>query len=44
MVEAFGVTNIPATYLLDPDGTIVRLDLRGPALDQALGKMIKAEK
>jgi thiol-disulfide isomerase/thioredoxin len=44
MVEAFGVTNIPATYLLDPDGMIVRLDLRGPALDQALGKMIKAEK
>jgi thiol-disulfide isomerase/thioredoxin len=42
LVEAFGITNIPATYLIDPNGVIVRLDLRGPGLDRALAKLIKA--
>lgn len=41
LVEAFGVGTIPATFLIDPEGTIVRLELRGPALDQALAKLIK---
>jgi thiol-disulfide isomerase/thioredoxin len=41
LVEAFGVNSIPATFLIDPQGTIVRLDLRGPVLDQALAKVIK---
>jgi peroxiredoxin len=41
LVEAFGVNAIPATFLIDPQGTIVRLELRGPALDQALGQLIK---
>jgi peroxiredoxin len=41
MVEAFGVSSIPATYLLDPEGKIVRLDLRGPALETTLAKLIK---
>ena len=41
LVEAFGVTNIPATFLIDPSGTIIRLELRGPALDEALAKLIK---
>jgi len=36
LVEAFGVRNIPATFLIDPKGTIIRLELRGPALDKAL--------
>ena len=43
LVEAFGVSSIPATYLLDPEGTIVRLDLRGPALETTLAKLIKAK-
>ncbi|SIO08261.1 Peroxiredoxin [Singulisphaera sp. GP187] len=41
LVEAFGVNSIPATFLIDPEGTIIRLELRGPALDQALAKLIK---
>jgi peroxiredoxin len=41
LVEAFGVGTIPATFLIDPKGTIIRLQLRGPALDQALSKLIK---
>jgi peroxiredoxin len=42
LVEAFGVNTIPATFLIDPQGTIVRLELRGQALDQALAKLLGA--
>jgi peroxiredoxin len=41
LVEAFGVSSIPATYLVDPDGKIIRLDLRGQALETTLAKLIK---
>ncbi len=41
LVEAFGVTSIPATYLVDPEGTIIRLDLRGKALDETLARLFK---
>jgi peroxiredoxin len=41
LVQAFGVISIPATYLIDPQGTIVRLDLRGKALDDALARLIR---
>jgi peroxiredoxin len=41
LVEAFGVSSIPANYLIDPDGNVVRLDLRGAALDAVLSKLIK---
>jgi peroxiredoxin len=41
LVEAFGVITIPAAYLIDPEGVIVRLDLRGKALDDALSRLIK---
>jgi peroxiredoxin len=41
LVEAFGVISIPATYLVDPEGTIVRLDLRGKSLDEVLSRLIK---
>jgi len=41
LVEAFAVGSIPATYLIDPEGTIIRLDLRGKALDQTLSRLIK---
>ena len=40
-VAALGVTNIPATFLGAPDGTIARIDLRGPALEKALGTLIR---
>jgi peroxiredoxin len=42
LVESFGVNTIPATFLIDPKGTITRLELRGPALDQALAKLLPA--
>jgi thiol-disulfide isomerase/thioredoxin len=41
LVEAFGVRSIPATFLIGPDGTIIRLELRGAALDKALETLIK---
>lgn len=41
LVEAFGVNTIPATFLIDPRGVITRLELRGPALDQALSTLLK---
>lgn len=41
LVEAFGVKSIPATFLIGPDGTIIRLELRGPALDKALEALLK---
>jgi peroxiredoxin len=41
LVQSLGVSSIPATYLIDPEGTIIRLDLRGKALDEALARLIK---
>jgi peroxiredoxin len=43
LVEAFGVNSIPATYLIDPEGTIIRLDLRGKALDETLKRLLKRQ-
>lgn len=40
LVEAFGVGTIPATFLIDPKGTVIRLELRGPALDQTLARLL----
>jgi peroxiredoxin len=42
LVEAFGVGSIPATFLINPRGVIVRLELRGPGLDQALTRLLPA--
>jgi peroxiredoxin len=42
LVEAFGVLSIPASYLIDPQGNIIRLDLRSKKLDETLGRMLKA--
>ncbi len=41
LVKDFSVSSIPATFLVDPKGTVVRLDLRGPALEKALERLIK---
>jgi len=43
LVDIFGVSSIPAAYLLDPAGKIVRLDLRGPALEATLARLISAQ-
>jgi peroxiredoxin/predicted negative regulator of RcsB-dependent stress response len=42
LVEGFGVSSIPATYLIDPAGTIIRLDVRGKVLDETLTRLIKS--
>jgi peroxiredoxin len=41
LVAAFGVASIPATFLIGPDGTIIRLDLRGAELTKALASLLK---
>ena len=41
LVDLYGISTIPATFLVDPEGKIVRLDLRGASLDEALAKLIK---
>jgi peroxiredoxin len=41
IVDAFGVASIPANFLVDPEGKVVRLDLRGASIDQTLGRLIK---
>jgi peroxiredoxin len=40
-VAAFGVNNIPATFLIGPDGKVVRLEVRGEALKKALEELIR---
>ncbi len=41
LVGVFGVNSIPATVLIDPQGNVVRLDLKGKALDDTLARLIK---
>jgi peroxiredoxin len=36
----YGINSIPATFLLDGQGTIIGRDLRGEALDQAVAKAL----
>jgi thiol-disulfide isomerase/thioredoxin len=36
----YGITSIPATYLLDREGRIVARDLRGPALENELAMLL----
>ncbi len=43
MVEAFGVGTIPATFLIDPRGNIIRMELRGQSLDKALDALLRSE-
>jgi thiol-disulfide isomerase/thioredoxin len=40
LVLKYGVTTIPATYLLDREGTIIAKDLRGKALETAVAKTL----
>ncbi|HEU5116991.1 MAG TPA: TlpA disulfide reductase family protein [Isosphaeraceae bacterium] len=41
LIAAYGVSNIPASFLIDPEGKVVRIDLRGEALGKALENLIK---
>jgi len=39
--QKYGVTSIPATYLIGADGNIVAKNLRGPALEAELARLLK---
>lgn len=39
--KLYNVTSIPKSYLLDKDGKIIAMDLRGPALDAKLAEIFK---
>ncbi len=39
--KKYGVNSIPATYLLDGDGKIVAKNLRGPALERELERLLR---
>lgn len=38
----YGVNSIPANFLIDKDGTIIAMNLRGPALAKELDKYVKS--
>jgi thiol-disulfide isomerase/thioredoxin len=40
LAQQYGVNSIPATYLLDGEGKIVAKNLRGPALERELAKLL----
>ena len=39
--QAYGISSIPYTMLIDRDGIIIRTQLRGPALEEELEKLFK---
>ncbi|MFW6159252.1 MAG: redoxin domain-containing protein [Planctomycetota bacterium] len=41
VARLYGVQSIPATYLLDKEGKVIATDLRGPALEAHLKKLLK---
>ena len=38
LAKKFGITSIPATFLIGKDGKVVASNLRGPALEKAVKK------
>lgn len=40
IAQAYGVRSIPATYLLDTEGNVVRVGLRGEALGEVVGSLL----
>jgi thiol-disulfide isomerase/thioredoxin len=41
LAKKYGITSIPMTFLLDKEGKIVARDLRGPALETELERLLK---
>lgn len=41
--DKYGVTEIPASVLIDQEGQVARVDLTGPALEQAIAKLLGVE-
>src|SRR5205814_940659 len=42
--RAYGVTDIPANFLIDRDGKIVRIEMNGPELDKAVAEVVAPSK
>ena len=40
--QQYGVNSIPANYLIDKNGVVVAMNLRGPALAKELDKYVKS--
>lgn len=40
LVKAFGVKEVPASFLIDRQGIIARVELSGPALERAVAEML----
>jgi alkyl hydroperoxide reductase subunit AhpC len=40
-VNAYNIQTLPFNYLLDKEGVIVGKNLKGPALDKAVGSILK---
>ncbi|MAS93231.1 MAG: hypothetical protein CMO55_08550 [Verrucomicrobiales bacterium] len=43
LAQKYGISGIPATFLIGKDGTIVASNLRGPALEEAVKKELGTE-
>ncbi len=43
LAQKYGITSIPATFLLNGEGKIIAKDLRGPALEAAVAKALAAK-
>ncbi len=43
LATKYGVTEIPATFLIDQDGKVARVELTDSALDQAVAKLLGVE-
>lgn len=39
--RVYGVSSIPASFLLDKEGKIIATNLRGPALEEKLAEVLK---
>ncbi len=40
--DAYGVTSIPSTFLIDPQGTVIAIGLRGKKLEETLSKLFES--
>jgi hypothetical protein len=41
VISTYGIEGIPATYLLDKEGKIVKIDAEGAALETAVDALLK---
>ncbi len=39
--KSYGISSIPASFLLDPEGKVIAVNLRGSALGEKLSEILK---